>query len=118
MQTGKVVRLLHGAEAIAQFTPDGNQVVGVASRGPEKIRIGFWDVASAKLVRSVDFAKGKDEYPLPFFSPYGRLALADTGGVYEGPRGDGPYRHTVLRLAIWDLETGRVLREWTRPPAD
>jgi WD40 repeat protein len=115
VKTGQVRRLLDGAGAPAQFTPDGKQVVSLAYYAVGKARLTFWDVASGKAARSLKFAQPGKEYPRFFLSADGRLALVAAGHMLEGPRGRERPPEPDLRMTIWNLTTGRVVRRWTQP---
>jgi WD40 repeat protein len=111
--SGKVLRLLQGeGVAPAQFTPDGKQVVGAARSAKGKLWFNFWDVATGKVGRSVGFAP-PGELMGSFLSPDGRLALAVSGFLEEGSPPRSP-----LGFAVWNLETGRVIQQWTRRHID
>jgi WD40 repeat protein len=118
VRSGKVLRIFDGEGVPAQFMPDGKQVVGISGHEPGKGEAVFWDVASGRVKRSVSFSFPWKEHTQFFLSPDGRLALAGAGQVYEGDWGTAPRRESQLTLAIWNLDTGRVVSQWTRPPAD
>jgi WD40 repeat protein len=131
--TGKAPRLLDGEGGlVAQFTPSGAEVVGLASytgAAPyvehglhNPLTVNRWDVASGKVVRSVSLPLPEEWGKALAFSPDGRLALLAAGQVLrkrgsEHPGGLRPNRGT-LRVAIWDLDTGRPVREWTHSRPD
>jgi WD40 repeat protein len=116
--TGKVTRLLEGPGAFpAEFTAAGKQVVGVYYK-EQKQWVSFWDTATGKVMRTVRCTPPEGSLHKVVLSKDGRLALVATGGVFEGPFGQKQPEESVLRLTVWDLHAGRLLVQWTRPPAD
>jgi WD40 repeat protein len=122
--TGNVVRVFEGdARGPATFTQDGKQAVSTflaeprKRGGPWEVRMTFWEVASGRLARTVVILQPGEEYPELYLSGDGRRLLVAAGGVWEGPSDNVP-RDSTLRLAVWDLETGREVQRWIRPRAD
>jgi WD40 repeat protein len=130
VRSGKIVRLLEGAGGpLAVFAAAGKQVVEpllVESRFRqefvlgENLPINFWDVNTGKVARSMGIRPPRTDFSQRlFFSGDGRLALLTAGFVFEGPQPRiGTPVQSSLVLAIWDLDTGRLVRQWTRPRAD
>ena len=125
--TGKVLRLLEGEGGLlAQFTPDGKQVVGLGNYTggdglhfwvKDPIQINHWDVASGKVVRSTRLAVPQAETQALAFSADGRRLFVGTGTVIEGQSERQLPPPEGLTLGIWDSQTGALLRQWERPPA-
>ena len=128
-------RLLDGEGGLAAlFSPTGAEVIGVACQtggaplmgfpAGNPLKISRWEVASGQVRHSVDLSPKKLGASLVVFSPDGGLALVPTGAVMEGP--DPPpepalwRRHEpgLLNLMVWDVGSGRLVQQWTRPRAD
>jgi WD40 repeat protein len=119
--TGKVLRFLDGSGAPAAFCADKKEVVGIDFSSKSTVHVTFWDMASGKATKNVkfDLPKEAEKGQELFLSSDCRLGLLAAGGVFEGPLSFREIpRHASLRLAIWQLATGRVLSDWTRGPAD
>jgi RNA polymerase sigma factor (sigma-70 family) len=104
--TGQEVRRLDGLKkpvVCVAFAPDGRRVAG----GAEGAAL-LWDVATGKEVRRFRDGPGDEWVRGLAFSPDGR-ALAAGCGVYGAD-----WDHIHGRALLWDVETGAVLRRFTR----
>ncbi|MDQ3803332.1 MAG: WD40 repeat domain-containing protein [Acidobacteriota bacterium] len=105
--TGREARVLpisvDGSTSSIAFTPDGRHIAAA-----DEMKIKFWEVASGKLVRTVDDPPVEGltrQFVSLAFSPDGRSMATGEARVEEAK---GQY-YGVVKL--WDAGAGRVLRE-------
>ncbi|HRN89905.1 MAG TPA: WD40 repeat domain-containing protein, partial [Hyphomicrobium sp.] len=89
------------------FSPDGRRVI--AEAGKDGTQLGIWDVASGKILRTID--GGSFPVRSIAISPDGSRLFAYSGGG-QGEFADFGEDST---LQVWDTESGKLLRTFDAP---
>jgi WD40 repeat protein len=111
-QTGKDLGTLKHPDGTGGFTctskpffsPDGQSViVAQLNTDGDQSRIGLWDARTAKFVRSLGDSMGAVHKLV--FAPNGKMvATGDGNGLQPG-----------RTVCLWDVATGKKLKEWKLP---